>query len=259
MKLTPILFLLCATSLWPQNEQDIAEGKALFRSNCAFCHGMTGAGGRGPALNTGHFVHGSSDQDIKNVIRNGVPGTTMPSFESIDPDELNRLVAFIRHLAGAGESGPRVSGDAAHGRQVYLQSGCPACHRVGSEGSVYGPDLTRIGASRSAAYIGESVVKPSEDIPEEYQGVTVVTKDGRRVTGIRVNEDSFSVQLRDPSQRFRMYDKSAAREVIYEKRSLMPAYDKLAPRDLNDLLAFLSGLRGDRNAGAETRKAEGIH
>ena len=83
------------------------------------------------------------------------------------------------------------------------------------EGSVYGPELTRIGAGRSAEYIRESIVNPSADIPEEYEGVTVVTRDGKRITGVRINEDTFTVQLRDPSQNFRMFQKDEVREVIH--------------------------------------------
>jgi len=102
------------------------------------------------------------------------------------------------------------------------------------------------------------VVNPSADIPEDYEGVTVVARDGKRITGLRVNEDNFSVQLRDPSQKFRMFQKSDVREVIHEKKSLMPAFASLAPDDLQNLLAYLDSLRGDVKTGADVRQAEGI-
>lgn len=238
---------------------DLADGKATFRSNCAFCHGLTGGGGRGPALSSGRFLHGSADDDIKNVIKSGVPGTTMPAFE-FEKDELDRLVAYVRTLSassGKANAGP-VPGDAAKGRQVYERSGCAGCHRVGSEGSVFGPELTRIGAGRSAEYIRESIVNPSADVPEEYAGVTVVTKDGKRITGVRVNEDTFCVQLRDASQNFRMFQKDEVQQVIREAKSLMPVYSSLSHDDLQDLLAYLDSLRGDLNAGAGVKKEKGI-
>jgi cytochrome c oxidase cbb3-type subunit III len=250
------LLLLCP--LAAQDSTDALEdGKALYRSNCAFCHGLTGGGGRGPALAQGQFVHGASADEIRRVIVNGVPGTNMPAFKMED-DELDHLVAFVRAFSGAGVKRPPVAGNAPKGREVYARSGCAGCHRIGAAGSVYGPDLTRIGAARSSEYIRDSVINPSADIPEDYEGVTVVTRDGKRVTGIRANEDTFSVQLRDQSQKFRMYQKSDLREVIHEKKSLMPAFTSLGQEDLQNLLAYLDSLRGDVKSGADVRQAEGI-
>jgi putative heme-binding domain-containing protein len=139
-----------------------------------------------------------------------------------------------------------VAGDPKLGRQVYQRNGCGTCHRTGEEGSIFGPDLSRVGVGRPTAYIRESILDPSKDIPEEYQGVTVVTRDGKRITGISVNEDTFTVQLRDQQQRFRMFDKSQLKEVIHETKSLMPSYAALSKDDLTNLVAYLDTLRGAR-------------
>ena len=261
MKLTRIVFVICCVSVARgQTGQDLADGKATFRSNCAFCHGLVGGGGRGPALNLGRFLHGSADEDIKNVITRGVPGTTMPSFE-FEKDELAHLITYVRSLSGSG-SGPQgtapVPGDTAGGHKVYQRSGCAGCHRIGTEGSVFGPDLTRIGAGRSAEYIRESIVNPSADISEDYTGVTVVTRDEKRITGVRINEDTFTVQLRDASQNFQMFQKNEVRQVVPETKSLMPPYSSLYREDLQNLLAYLDTLRGDLNAGAGVKKEKGI-
>jgi cytochrome c oxidase cbb3-type subunit 3 len=250
------LLLLCPL-LAQESVDPMEDGKALYRSNCAFCHGLTGGGGRGPALAQGQFVHGSSADEIRHVIVNGIPGTNMPAFH-LESDELDHLVMFVRAFSGAGVKRPPIAGDAAKGREVYARSGCAGCHRIGGAGSAYGPDLTRIGAARSSAYIRDSVVNPSADIPEDFEGVTVVARDGKRITGIRINEDTFTVQLRDPSQKFRMFQKSEAREVVHEKKSLMPAYSSLSQEDLQNLLAYLDSLRGEVKAGADVRQAEGI-
>jgi putative heme-binding domain-containing protein len=253
-------FLLAFVTFCPLVAQDanpLEEGKALYRSNCAFCHGLTGGGGRGPALAQGNFVHGSTASEIRRVITDGVPGTNMPAFR-MQPDELDHLVAFIQAFSSSGLKRARVAGDAARGRNVYARSGCAGCHRIHGEGSVYGPDLTRIGAARSIDYIKDSVVNPSADIPGDYEGVTVVTRDGKRLTGVRVNEDTFTVQLRDASQKFRMFQKNELHEVIHEKKSLMPPYASLGGEDLQDLLAYLDSLRGEVKTGADVRQAEGI-
>lgn len=249
--------LLCSFVMWGQTERDVADGKATFRSNCAFCHGLTGGGGRGPALISSQFLHGSTDDDIKTVIRHGVPGTTMPAFE-FEKDELDHLIAYLRTLSGAAPKSEPVGGEPSKGRQVYERSGCSGCHRIGSQGSVYGPELTRIGAGRAPHYLRESIVNPSADIPEEYSGVTVITRDGKHITGVRINEDTFSVQLRDPSQTFRMFQKDEVQEVVHETKSLMPAYNTLSKDDLQNLLAYLDSLRGQLNAGAGAKKAGGV-
>ena len=61
-------FLIGLVALCPlaaQNGDPLEDGKALYRSNCAFCHGLTGGGGRGPALAQGNFVHGSTAAEIR--------------------------------------------------------------------------------------------------------------------------------------------------------------------------------------------------
>jgi len=256
MRIAAVL-LLCSSAALCQNEPGLADGKATFRGNCAFCHGLTGGGGRGPALNSGRLTHGSADTDIKNVVSNGVAGTSMPAFE-FEKDELNRLVAYVHTLSESAGTADPVAGDPIKGRQVYQHSGCAGCHRIGMEGSVYGPELTRIGAGRSAEYIRESIVNPSADIPEEYAGVTVITKDGKHITGVRINEDTFTLQLRDPSQNFQLFQKDEVQQVITETKSLMPPYSSLNKDDLQNLLAYLDILRGDLGAGAAVKTVEEI-
>jgi cytochrome c oxidase cbb3-type subunit 3 len=252
------VLVFCSSPAWSQTQIDLEDGKATFRANCAFCHGLTGAGGRGPALNQGRFQHGSSEDEIKAVIQNGVPGTNMASFD-LEKDELTHLVAYVRSWSAASQrTASAVAGDPIRGRAVYERNGCPGCHRVAGEGSVFGPELTRIGAGRSAEYIRESILDPSADIADDYSGVTVVTKDGKRVTGLRVNEDTFSVQLRDASQNFRMFQKDEVQQVIAETKSLMPAYKSLSADDFQNLLAYLNTLRGDLSAGAGVKKEKGI-
>ena len=253
-----ILFVLPACLLAAQTAQDLEHGKAVYRSNCAFCHGLTGRGGRGPNL-TGRYDRGTSDAEISTVVKNGVPGTTMPAFDTMENDDLTKLILYIRRLSGEGAGSAKpVAGDRAKGRQVYDRNGCAACHRIGLEGGLYGPELTRAGAGRSTEYLRESVVKPSADIPEEFQGVSVSTRQGLRITGLRVNEDTFTVQLRDPSGNFRMFDKSEVRGVTHESTSLMPSYESLPPEDLQNLLAYLDSLRGAPRTGADGKKPEGI-
>lgn len=241
--------LLCA-----QPEQ----GRALFRSNCAFCHGADARGGRGPNLVSAPLAHGETPDAMKSVIREGVPGTSMPAFSEFTEKELAGIVAYLRSLSQGVPKQLKVAGDPAKGRDVYAANGCAGCHRIGDEGSVFGPDLSRVGGARSIAYLRDSIVNPSADVPDEYRGVRVVTSDDRTVTGIRINEDTFSVQLRDASQHFRMFQKDAVREVKEVDGSLMPAYKNMTAADLQNLIAYLASLRASSEKNKTVHKAAGI-
>jgi cytochrome c oxidase cbb3-type subunit III len=252
MRFCPLVILLALCPLLAAQTSDIEHGRAIFRSNCAFCHGLTGLGGRGPDLVSGEK---KPDAELKTVISKGIPGTTMPAFGNFSEDELNRLVAFLGHLRGTGVGLQKATGNPENGRRMYARHGCSGCHQIGAEGSTYGPDLTRIGGARSVKYLEESILEPSADIPADSRGVTVVTNDGSRVVGVRVNEDSFTVQLRLQSQAFRSFVKDDQREVIHMKESLMPAYKGMPKTVLDDLVAYLTTLKTQPSKG-EVKKVE---
>jgi hypothetical protein len=88
-----------------------------------------------------------------------------------------------------------------------------------------------------------------EGVRPGYEPVTVTTTEGRTVRGTRKNEDLFSVQVMDTTERLQGFVKSDVKTVTADKRSLMPAYavDQLSERDLDDLLRYLDTLRGMKN------------
>jgi hypothetical protein len=83
-------------------------------------------------------------------------------------------------------------------------------------------------------------------MPAGYESVTLVTNDGQKIRGVKKNEDTFSLQLMDARERIRGFLKSELQQVIFEKTSLMPEFsaERLSANDLNDLVAYLSTLRG---------------
>lgn len=247
---TAVVLLFALTGFaFPSHAQEAPDGEAIFNQSCAGCHGMEGAGGRGPSLR-GQLRHGNQKPDIAAVVSNGLPGTGMPKF-GFEKNDLDALVTYVRSLSRASAGKPHPAGDVAAGKQIYETHGCSGCHKIGSEGSAFGPNLTRIGAARSYDYLKTSIVNPSADVPENYQGITIITRDGKRYSGVRVNEDSFTVQVRLPNQKFMSFDKQAIQREIPEKKSPMPAY-RLNAADLNNLLAYLGSLAGSPNESAGT-------
>ena len=239
-------FVFAVVALGGLNAEESAKGKAIFNSNCATCHGRDGRGGRGPSL-LGWLRNG----DVEVVIRNGVPGTAMPSF-NFENDQLGALVKHIRSLREARLASIKPEGDVGAGKQLYSSYGCSACHMIGKEGSTFGPNLTRIGSSRSYEYLKASIMNPSADVPEENRAVTIETADGRRYQGLWVNEDSFTVQIRLPNESFASFEKQTLKKEIHEEKSLMPTYH-FNSVDLKNLLAYLSSLVGDVNSTSKFR------
>ena len=226
----------------------IAQGRYLFRARCSLCHGMDARGGRGPDLTTGSFVHGDTDAALFATIQRGVPGTEMAGQRADrPPDETWMVVAYLRSLgAGASEA---ARGDPAAGERIFWdQTKCSTCHMVNGKGGRLGPDLSRIGAARSRKFFEEKIRDPNKDLPPERWLVTVVTRDGQRMTGVRRNEDTFSVQLMDTQERLHSFFKKDVREVTSESRSVMPAFTEaqLDSKQLDDLVAYLVSLRPQR-------------
>ena len=63
---------------------------------------------------------------------------------------------------------------------------------------------------------------------------------------MKKNEDEFSIQIMDTRERLQGFLKANLTELTMEKQSLMPVYgpERLNDRDMDDLLRYMSGLRG---------------
>ncbi len=112
------------------------------------------------------------------------------------------------------------------------------------EGGALGPELTDIGRRRGLKFLAESLAKPEADIPINYRAVQVVLKSGQIVSGIRLNRDDLSIQLRDTRGNLRSFLMDDVQEVRYDKPSLMPAYASMNPKDFDDVVAYLNSLKG---------------
>jgi putative heme-binding domain-containing protein len=235
------------------------SGEQLFQSQCAGCHGPKGEGGSGPTLATPSLVRATSEELLIKVIAEGIPGSEMPR-SRLDREQIKQIAAFVRQL---GQLPPeRIAGDAARGKQLYeTTGGCAQCHAIDGRGGAIGPDLSTIGLKRGARHLRLSLTDPEADvpksfnvfraeaqIPENFLQVRVVTRDGKRLGGVRVNEDTFSIQLRDARNRIHSFFKSDLAELHKEwGKSSMPSYrDVFSKEALDDVVAYLISLRGEK-------------
>lgn len=225
--------------------EGVANGKRLFEAQCAPCHGIDGRGGKGANLAVPRLRHAADNKELVAVIREGIPGTGMLEAWQLDDQELLQVAAFVRSLALITSP---VSGDRVRGRAVYEASRCSACHIVNGAGSSLGPDLTEVGARRGAQYLRKKLVNPGEETADGVILIRAVTVEGREFSGLRVNEDTFTIQIKDASNHFFSFRKAnlANLEKQFDK-SLMPSFGAtLSAAELDDLAAYLAGLRGDR-------------
>ena len=226
-------------------DADMQEGSALFQLHCSYCHGNHGEGGRGADLTAGVYRMGGKDPELFLTIRSGIPGTEMPASRVSDV-EVWKMVGFVKRMGSQGLA-EKAPGDGEAGKTIYVKSGCAGCHRIGSEGNDLGPDLTDIGRRRGLKFLEESIVKPDAFVPNSYRALILVLNSGSTVSGIRLNEDDLSVQVRDMSGTPRSFLKDAIKQIRRDKPSLMPSYEtSLSKKDLGDLIAYLNSLKGSQ-------------
>jgi cytochrome c oxidase cbb3-type subunit III len=220
---------------------DVAAGAKTFRSHCASCHGVNGEGGRGPNLTSGVFFHGSSDLDLLNNISDGIQGTEMPGL-FYSPDRVWQVVAFLRSLSAGTVAKP--TADVARGVELFKSRGCPQCHRVNGEGGRLGPDLSDIGKTRSVEHLRAALVDPQADVRQRYWVVSFRDASGKSQEGFLMNEDSYTVQFMDMSERLHSVTKSGVKDYKVEKTSRMPSFkDSLNNSELEQLVGYLSSLQ----------------
>ncbi len=222
---------------------DIETGKQnFFMQGCPTCHGADGDAMPNANLRSGRFNHGTSDDDLFQIISKGIAGTPMPPYPSQNPNGPRAIVAYLRSLSSIGVSSAS-SGDAVRGRALFEDKGvCTACHRIGNLGSRTGPNLSSIGIQRTSSDIERSIVDPNAEILVQNRYVEVITNAGVTITGRRLGEDTFTLQLIDTKENLQSLMKSDLRQIRLLTTSAMPSYkDKLSSVELADIVRYLSG------------------
>jgi cytochrome c oxidase cbb3-type subunit 3 len=225
---------------------DVAGGARVYAALCVGCHGPTGAGVGGIDLRQGPLPRASTDSALTALVATGIPGTGMPAFR-LDTNDARMLVAFIRSGFDASTS-TAAAGNAANGETIFEGAGqCLSCHRVNATGRDVGPDLTDIGRTRTATAIQRALIEPSGSMWPINRPVRAVKRDGTVITGRRLNEDTYTVQIVTGEGRLVSLVKAELRQWSVSTTSAMPSYkDTLKPDELIDLVAYVASLKGTR-------------
>lgn len=227
------------------SEADVAQGKKLYAGRCAGCHGLAGDGGKGANLAVAALPRASTDLALYRIARYGLPETEMPA-SMMTPREVWQVAAFVRSL-GAASKETAATGDPERGKQlVSTKGGCLQCHAIGLEGGRIGPSLTDVGGRRGASHLRAKLLDAAGDVPDTFRMVEMTTRDGRKISGVRLNEDVHSIQLLDFSGKIHSQWKKDLLNFKVERRTPMPSYkSKLNGQELDDVVAYLSSLRGE--------------
>ncbi len=140
------------------------------------------------------------------------------------------------------------SGDPIRGLQLFRsnKTACSGCHRLGYVGGEIGPNLTRIGSTRTRRALLEAILFPSARLEQSYQPTKILTHDGQVFNGLitrHLSPKQFEMQLTADKSLVLSTDDVAEQEA--SQLSIMPSglAELLTPEELSDLLAILEAAK----------------
>lgn len=227
-------------------EVDMRMGRRVFRSECGRCHGRDGKGNDetgAPDLTTGSLSV-RSDAALFDVVRDGVPGTTMVGISWAPDTTVQQVVAYVRSL-NIDPGDYDLPGSVDNGEQIFFDKGnCVGCHMVDGTGGRLGPDLSSVAYRRTPDELRSDLVEPDETVEPRWWTMKITRSDGSIVEGLRMNEDTFTVRIMDGRENLRHFSKREIRASERVETSTMPAAnDTLTDTEVDDLVAYLFSLR----------------
>ena len=112
---------------------------------------------------------------------------------------------------------------------------------MGYRGQQIGPDLTRIGNTRTPEALLEAILHPSSRIEQGYETTKILTADGRVLNGMVIDEENDTITLRLTADRIEKLNKSNIELREPSSISIMPQGlgELLSDQELSDLLKLL--------------------
>jgi putative membrane-bound dehydrogenase-like protein len=172
-----------------------------------------------------------------------------------------RLKAYESTPAAAAHDELLQGGDIERGRDIvanHLNPNCAACHSVEANGgSEVGPNLRTIGATRDARYLLESLLAPSAQIATGYGIVAVTLKNKTELSGTLAKETPDAVTLRQFDGKQQVIKRADIATQTPPASIMPPMTGILQPRELRDVVTYLSSLRGGGRGNRGATKTGG--
>ena len=154
-------------------------------------------------------------------------------------EERNKAMAALASIRG---------GNSDRGKAVFRNGACITCHKIGSEGADYGPELTHL-MSKKGGYskfkIIESIIDPNAEVDEKYRSTSVTKLDGKTVSGLRITkEGEYPVIIYDGKDKISI-KKEDIDEIKQTKQSSMPEglAGTISPAEFLDLVEYLATMK----------------
>jgi putative heme-binding domain-containing protein len=192
------------------------------------------------------------------IAKNGVPGTGMPAFGWLGQEKLTAIVQYLRTLQGL-QIDIKLPGNPKSGGALFFgKARCSECHMVNGKGGFIGSDLSLYGADESAGQIRSVILDPERNLPPQKKAATVVTRTGRKFTGMLKVDDNFSVSIQTMDGDFLFFQKSELTHIDLGSHSLMPVYygSMLNDEQINDLISYLLHVGNENSKRSATRSSK---
>ncbi|MCH8207748.1 MAG: c-type cytochrome [Nitrospinae bacterium] len=241
-----------------KNKETLDWGQKLFfkKKSCLACHQIEDEGGRvGPDLSRAGFLY--KPEWLYSWLMNPQhfkPQSKMPNL-GLGVEEDQAITAYLASLPAEPIEAPEEwrgylskKGNSEKGKELFNnpegKAFCAKCHRVNKEGGEVGPDLSYVGISRSLPFILESILEPKKVITVGYASVLILTKEGKFLTGVKVNEDDSAIDILDKEGTLLHVPKDKIKKYKTQKISIMPGNFKeiLSVEEIQDLMAYLETL-----------------
>ena len=246
--LASLLAFPLATLAQHETGADLFSGEQVFQNLCANCHGLDGALVPNVDLGHGVFRQPYTDAQLVAIILKGIPNTPMPPNPTMSEQQAQLVVDYLR--SRAIDSSTALSGDANKGRALFEGRGnCQSCHMVAGKGSPLGGELTRIGDSRTAAELVQSLRAPNAVVQPNQRWYAVTTKAGANISGRLLNRDAYSVQLLEDSGKLRSFQLAELSAYGFAASPMPALGSDWNDQDVADLVAYLASLRAPAKQG----------
>lgn len=219
-----------------------SNGKNLFETTCAVCHGLDGAGGEHAlTIGRGSAAKSKSDSELARILRDGIPGKGMPPFNSLGDLRLRSILDYLRVLQAKNETRSD-AGNPVHGRQIFFgKGGCAGCHAMHGEGHFLSTDLSDFASDHDANDIRVVIASPQEQEVPPQTFARVMTNSGLQFAGVIRNENNSSLQIQDTDGQFHLFTKY---DLLSVERSPVPSMpgdyrNKLSTVEIEDLVSYI--------------------
>lgn len=132
------------------------------------------------------------------------------------------------------------TGEGALGKEVFKKH-CAKCHTHAGEGTRIGPDLTGMAVHPKKELLGH-IFDPSASVEGNFRTYTVITAEGRVLSGMLAGESKTTIELVDTEAKRHVVLREDIDELVASSKSLMPeGFEKqMSASDIVNLLEFLT-------------------